>query len=377
MQTRQRTYLISTLVLLTICSTALSTPARVKYVHLTDSGPFGEPPYIEVLQSTDADGLLRYTHTADAVVHFVVKVDAKCKVGYHLNLARMKTGWDNCQDDICEAEFEPVHYQEVAYPKGRTVPEQFVDFVVPLDVMHAYGFDPIALGNASVAEQTSHSIQEKHIRAHTWTSFQPFPIAFQVRCASNHWYTGLDKWFGTKGRTMDVVVRYVGKDASGFDLTLPEEEKPWVRPQLPGGPTVSDQVTITPYVLAQPSPDPDTCTLHLWALFTTNGKTTIAYQVLDHLGSRSPLFWVPVDHTHTASVQHVIDLREAAPEGLDLVSPTAPPDAIDQLASAPTDQLQGFYQLEVVAPYHVMSNIASYNIEPCPAQPAGPSFTAK
>jgi len=177
---------------------------------------------------------------------------------------------------------------------------------------------------------------------------------------------------------MDVMVRYVGKTASGFDLTLPEEEKPWLDPQLPGGPTVSDQVTITQaYVLALPDPDPYGCTLHLSAVFTTNGKTTISYHVLDHLGSLSPLFRVPVDHTHTASVHHVIDLRETAPEGLDLVSPTVPPDAIDQLVGTPTDQLQGFYQLEVVAPYHFMSNIASYNIEPCPTQPAGSNFTAK
>jgi hypothetical protein len=187
-------------------------------------------------------------------------------------------------------------------------------------------------------------------------------VGLGVRCRHAVGYTGLDKWWGYDTYHEGVRVVYRGESAE-FDLANPAPGDGAVyNPLLPPSDQLSVTVNVNAHLLILANDDPNQCKLDLSGTFTTTGQTTIFYHVVDDKGEQSPVYKVAVDQTHSAFVHHPVDLSGAEPEG--------PTPGIDQGFSAiPTDRLQGFYQIQVVAPNATTSNFASYDIEPCKPRP--------
>jgi hypothetical protein len=359
-------YLIKSLMLIAVFGLASPVSAKLNYVRIAGDESI---PTIEVFQTTDQEGRLRYTTLKRSnfpdpnIVNLRVKVRAQCKFGYLLSAREVKNDHLGCWDRDCRLApqiiTEPVITQHVPFTQGnRTLGSRFVDFHVPLP----YFASVIEYGNEQAARRAGSIIEENNIRANDWTAYLEQSVGLGVRCRHAVGYTGLDKFWGYDSYARAVRVVYRGASAE-FDLANPALGQGGVYdPLFPPHSGLSQIVGINAQLLALPTDDPNECKLDLSGTFTTNGPTTIFYHLVNEIGEMSPVFRVAVDHTHTAFVHHRVDLSEREPEG--------PTPSIDQgFSSIPTDRLQGFYQIEVVSPQETTSNFANYDIGPCTNRP--------
>jgi len=369
-------YIGTTVMSIALFSLATSAHAQVKYAKISDDGV--STPTIEVFQTEDPNGQLRYTtlkagNYLDPTVNIGVKVSAQCKWGYELSRTFLE---NNDLGDDLQKYYDywgtgivpnspsyspivslPIVLQDFPFTNGnRTLGERVEYLRLPVG-----SFEPlIDYGNEWVAAHSDSIIQENNIRANDWTAFLNQPVGFAVRCKRVVGYTGLDKWWGNATYDKPIRVVYRGKSAE-FDLiNLAPGQGAHFDPALPNG-QLGDTVNVDASLLIVENEETE-CTLDLSATFTTNGETVIFYYLVNDRGVVSPLYKTAVDQTHTAFVYHPIDLSEQEPE---IVFPAD----TRQLSAVPTDRLQGFYQIEVVSPHKTMSNIASYNIEPCITKP--------
>lgn len=362
--------LINNLLLIAAFSlAALPVSAKVKSIDIDDDGY--THPTIEVFQTADQSGRLRYTTLKGSnfpdpdIVNLRVKVKGQCKLGYRLsevnvrnyNLGSCIEGPFNACGIQPQANIaEPVVVQQVPFTSGnRTLGSRIVDFHVPL----SYFASLIDYGNEQVAIRAAGSpIAEDNIRAVDWTEYRKQSVGLSIRCAAVIGYTGTDKWWGRDTYAKEVRVVYRGASAE-FDLSNPAPGDDGVyNPLLPPNQTFSIPPHVDAHLLALEDDDPDECKLHLSGTFITNGPMTVFYHLVDNFGEQSPVYKVEVNQTHNAFVHHTVDLSEIELDG--------PEPSIDQGFSViPTDRLQGYYRIEVVSPVKTDSNIADYNVEPC------------
>jgi hypothetical protein len=362
-------YLVNTLIVIAVFSLASPVSARVKYVRADDDGR--TTPTIEVFQTEDQDGRLHYTRLRGSnfpdptLINLRVKVEAKCRWAYRLNLVNVRntsTGSlissSGAREVLPDPGDDEIIIQDVPFTNGnRTLGTRVVDLGVPLENYE----DLITFGNEQVAARAGSIIEENNIRANDWSYFPDTKVGLTVRCGRVLGYTGLDKWYGTD--THEKIIRVVYRGASAeFDLMNPAPGDGAVYDPLLPPDQLGNTVNVNASLLALTDDTANDCQLDLSGTFTTNGTTTIFYHLIDDKGVMSQLYKVAVDQTHVAFVYHPIDLSEREPEG--------PSPAMDRGFSAvPTDRLQGFYQIEVVSPDKTTSDIASYNIEPCYTRP--------
>ena len=255
----------------------------------------------------------------------------------------------------------PVVEQDVVFtPGNRTLGKRVEYFELPTE-----SFQPVIdWGNESVASRAGSIQQEQVIRSSDWSVYLWQPIGLKVRCAHVAGYTGLKAWWGNATFEKPIRVVFRGKSAA-FDLNSPAPgQGVYFDPSLPNG-QLADEVRVEPYLLIVDDFDDgasNDCKLNLSGTFKTNGETVVFYHIVDDRGEMSPLYKVAVDQTYTAFVYHPVDLSEREPE--------APQPGINRGFSAiPTDRLQGFYEIRVVSPYKTVSNVASFNLEPCKTRP--------
>ena len=350
--------------------------AHVSSLHIHDDG--NSTPTIEVFQTEDANGNLRYTtlkggNSIDPTINIGVEIGAKCRFGYELSRTLLTNNdlGNEIQGDhtyfgagfngfVTPGEpnytpvvSEPVIHQDIPF----TVNNQTFGNRIAFLHLPVASFQPlIDYGNQWVDEHYAYDT-----RYSDWTTYLYQPVGFAVRCKRRVGYTGLKKWWGRATFRKPIRVVYRGASAE-FDLNnLAPGQGSYFDPSLPNG-QLSDIVNVDANLLIVTDDQANDCTLNLSATFATNGETVIFYHLVDDRGEMSPLYKVAVDQTHTAFVNHVVDLSEREPEG--------PIPSVDKGFSAiPTDRLQGFYQIEVVSPYKTKSNIESFNIEPCKIRP--------
>lgn len=211
-----------------------------------------------------------------------------------------------------------------------------------------------------IAEKVDDGMSEADARAQTEDHAVGFPTALTIGCkgllATTPTYNG-------DSQTMPLMIRYLGHgdvaDLQPSDPVPPSDGQ--IDPQF------VDQTTVTQAQLfAIPDPEGNGCGINLSAVFTTNDQTTIEYRLVNELGVKSQVFNVPVDQTHTAYVNHWLDLTDAVldAEDLGLVAPTES-DGPFGYTTEDTDRVQGYFQVEVLLPHHKMSNVASYNLPAC------------
>ncbi|MGR8998289.1 MAG: hypothetical protein ACU88J_04500 [Gammaproteobacteria bacterium] len=346
---------------------AYARPPHIDYVLIEDDKEI--IPRIEVLQTRDASGRLRYTSIKELpygnTINLRTKIKGRCALGYLLsevNLTNQDRG-EFCGADVCEVPPggdtpEPWYYflsdpnyfeQDVNYTIGnRTLGERIEDFWVPQDLFQRV----IDYGNEDVALRAENIIQEENIRAENWTAYLSQHVSVGIRCKHAIGYTGIDKYWGydTIHKPVEVVYR-------GVSSSLPFElEKATYNPLIP--PKLTADVYVKPYLSISSYKDPNECELNLVATFTSTGPTTVYYRLVDELDNQSPLYSVVLDQTHTAFVGHTIDLSERETNVVSKINGPA-------FATPATDRIQGYYKIEDVSPHLETSNIASFNVEPC------------
>jgi hypothetical protein len=115
---------------------------------------------------------------------------------------------------------------------------------------------------------------------------------------------------------------------------------------------------------AMPDPD-DPCRLALSAVLVATGPTPVTYRFVDQFGTPSQTFATAIDATRTAYPLHFFEFEPTVADGDLGFSIGGDGGEIDQYAAAPTDSVQGYFQLEVLSPNHLLSAVADYDIPPC------------
>ncbi len=358
------------------CAVALPAMAGgVEYAHVqADSVNYpvaGQSNIINVMQTVDEDGNLRYSHIYESDVKgepiwFGVKYEAKCTSNYRLHAASLKVGYSYASGDgPYEVSLDYAESQTVN-TDHMTIPWRHADFDVPFNefqslIEPAFAQDLVWWGNFMADAAVAQGEDETLYRAQDRNIVVNVPIAFQVFCRK---YAGGNKIKADgDSYAMPLTVRYVGA-TSGPSMGNPNPvPPPSIDPEL----TTEVQVTQA-QLFAIPMDSDEACGLNLSGVLTTTDQTMIEYRLVNQLGIKSQTFQVPVDQTFTAYFNHPIDLSDPAfvDDGeLDLVIEDDHGGDIDDLIDEETDRLKGYYQVEVLSPHHKMSNVASYNMPAC------------
>ena len=362
-----------------VLGSALVLPAMaggVDYAHL-EANPknlpiAGQSNIINVMQTIDEDGNLRYSHIYESDVKgepiwFGVKYRAKCTSNYRLHSARLRVGYFYSTG---ESPFEIRWEYSKDIPVNTdhmTMPWRDDDFDVPFsefqDVIEpSFAQDLIWWGNFMTDSAVAEGEDEALYRAQDRNIVVDVPMAFEVYCRK---YFGGDKIVADgDSYTMPLTVRYVGATSDPSGSNPNPEPPPTIDPEY----TAEVQITQA-QLFAIPMDSHEACGVNLSGVFTTTGQTMIEYRLVNQLGIKSQTFQVPVDQTFTSFFNHPIDLSDPAfvDDGeLDLVIEDDRDGEIDDFIDEETDRLKGYYQVEVLSPHHKLSNIASYNMPACP-----------
>lgn len=102
--------------------------------------------------------------------------------------------------------------------------------------------------------------------------------------------------------------------------------------------------------------------LHLNPTIETNGPGVVKYRFRDHLGVASPVYQASFAKADIKFLDHVVEIdRKEAQQG-GLVAPQGSGGELGLKAPNDPNLVQGYYQLEIVAPHKKVSNIADYSV---------------
>lgn len=343
----------------------------------------------------EVDGQLRYDEVfgtgPDGNVWFQTTLSGECASGHRLSSLRIKSGHEGDHagqtDEVDSATFsvgQPVDHDH------QTVPNRNVAVHVPADLVEnellmGGPVDLAAWGETRIAERVADGVSEHNARVEPYTtaSWAGMNATLVCRRRSNDRYP-----YATDSTWHPVEIVWLGVGMEPGDETddgwrdglLPDDPAP----PAPIDPNLSIGFQVTQVHLSA-IPDPaDACLLHLSGVVTTTEPGVVSYRFVNELGQRSQTFDVHIDQTRTAMFAHQVQLD---PVVLDPAGSDEPPDAftaeddgkIGGLVHEDGDNVQGYYQLEVVAPHEKLSGIASYNVDGCVApgpegaEPTNPS----
>jgi hypothetical protein len=117
-------------------------------------------------------------------------------------------------------------------------------------------------------------------------------------------------------------------------------------------------------------------TLHLNPTIETNGKGTVRYRFRDQLGNKTQEFQVKFDKADVKFLDHVFEIdAKGKPNGLGLAAPQAAGGELGLAAPSNPDLIQGYFQLEIVAPHKKLSKVSDYSVK-CKSLTAGDGLVA-
>ncbi|MEZ5830969.1 MAG: CARDB domain-containing protein [Dongiaceae bacterium] len=104
--------------------------------------------------------------------------------------------------------------------------------------------------------------------------------------------------------------------------------------------------------------------LHLNPTIEATGKGTVKYRFVDQLGHYSQQFQVKFDKSDVKFLDHVIEIdNQGEPKGLGFVAPQGQGGDLGMAANTQPNLKQGYIQVEVLSPQHMLSNYADYSVK--------------
>ena len=317
-------------------------PSDTIYVHSTWDAAIGDYVFTDI-ETNSAD---------DGIVTFGTKVEAKCTSAFRLFSAWVDIGvGPNWNDNNHAGGLGGAISGLDLYvnPDNRTLPWRHEDYPVALEYVEAElfplaGTDFFTAGEHYIANEVNQGQDEEDVRLAGFTKVYQVPINFVVGCDAP--VLGVD--YDGDFTLIPLKVHY-----------LPPDEVAPLAPALPEANSV--QVNQADLVVAE---DEQTCSVYLSIMFTTNGVTNIKYHIVNNTGFKSQLIQIPVGQTYTELVGHEIDVAPPEPDGFGYTPPNEGHDGvIDDWAPAETDDnVQGWFQIEVVHPHYKLSNIDGYSM---------------
>jgi hypothetical protein len=310
-------------------------------------------------------------------VWFQTTLAGECSTGHRLSSLHIKGGHEGDHagqvDEVDSATFsvsQPVDHDH------QTVPNRNVAVHVPADQVQSEllmggPVDLAAWGEARIAERVADGVSEHNARVEPYTTASWAGMNATLTCRrlknDRHPYATDSTWHPVEIVWLGVGMEPGDETDDGWrDGLLPADPTP----PAPIDPNLSIGFQVTQAHLSA-IPDPaDACLLHLSGVVTTTEPGVVTYRFVNELGQRSQAFDVHIDQTRTAMFAHQVQLD---PIVLDPAGPDGPPGAftaeddgeIGGLVHEGSDNVQGYYQLEVVEPHGKLSDIASYNVDGC------------
>lgn len=116
--------------------------------------------------------------------------------------------------------------------------------------------------------------------------------------------------------------------------------------------------------------------LHLNPTIEATGKGVVKYRFVDQLGHHSQIFQVAFEKSDVKFLDHVIEIdAKGKPKGLGFAAAQGQGGALGLTTPDNPDLVQGYFQLEVLAPHKKLSNIADFSVK-CSVTTAGDGLVA-
>jgi hypothetical protein len=335
--------------------------------------PEGPPPEVTVIQDVNQFGVRSYTSIVQETITLPVSVYGGCNANFRAHKAYVEECFQQLDGGggLVQACLPIGEMFDQDFEVSQSA-KKFGPGVVPIEVPRQFLSEHLTQAGedliAKLAAQTEFS-------AGAWRSVDlrvpvDWDLTFIMQC--RRWFGGNQVHSQSSYAVLPMMVTYRGLPGNVPDL-LPPDNDPPQQPTFPN--PVGAFTSATRIEQAQLSilPDParDPCGYALSGTFVTNAPTEVRYQVVDHLGARSKEFTVEVDQILVAFVSHEIEFAEGGTEPIGFAAAESGAGDADGLAFSntflanPTDNIQGFYRLETLAPHVAQSNVVSYNLEDC------------
>jgi hypothetical protein len=102
--------------------------------------------------------------------------------------------------------------------------------------------------------------------------------------------------------------------------------------------------------------------LHLNPTIETNGPGVVKYRFRDQLGVASPVYQASFAKADIKFLDHVVEIDRPQSQQGGLVAAQGSGGALGLKAPGDPNLVQGYYQMEIVAPHQKVSNIADYSV---------------
>jgi hypothetical protein len=343
------------------------------------------------ISQTEVNGEYRYTDVFGTAqdpdnVWLQTTLEGECASNHRLSRLEISAGYvGDFADQVAEVDTPLAGWPitQPVDPDNKTLPRRNVAVDVPVEqvvdsLMLAAPLDLADWGEQRIADLVADGTPEGEARIapYSYTSSVGMNATLTCRRRTNH-----DRHpFATDStwHTLEIVWLGVGMEPGGEDnddwrdAVLPEPTPP-----EPIEPNLSVGFQVTQASLAVVADPADACLIHLSGVVTTTEPGTVSYRFVDEFGQRSQTYAVEVDHTRTTMFSHPFVLEPvtvtppASHGGPDDLT-VADDGEIGGLTQEPTDNVQGYFQLEVVEPHAKSSNIASYNVDGCVEETAAP-----
>lgn len=340
---------------------------------------------VYVVQTQNADGVWAWTDVVGPngsdFISVPLRLDARCNAGYRLN-AQSRIASGAAVEGATGGTLPPIEFgSDIWYAplavntNNRTIPERHWTEYIPVEDLPMWGGVlndlPAAAGPFAEYLELFEDTSIASSRLTGFTEVVELDIHAAVVCRG----TGLahaEYWMDDPGLiNLNVVFLGQGMEPNAgwraAEVDIPVEPPPFHRPPTGGTPDLSVEAQVTQANLTVLADPDDSCRLHLSGAIVTNGQTEVQYRIVDHLGVKSQIFTADVDQAFTVWLDHHLDVVPSAEDG-DTLGNFAPLDDGSGefgYAAEDTDNLQGYFQIEVIEPHLSYSNIASYNLPPC------------
>lgn len=274
------------------------------------------------------------------------ELGAGCKTGFKLFHAEFHDG-AVADDGLWWDEGEVGEWsQDISVPFAKTMPVKRVALDLPIgDDMADELF---AAGEAVISARIAGGMTEGEARSIPFQQIRPQQLTAEVVCRGN---VGLHvKYVKSATLVVPITVTYQG---------VPQAPAPPPAPpagtRRPTGQGLRAAPEVTDATLAVIADPDDPCRLHLSGSISANASMTVEYRFVDPTGRRTRIYEVAVDQTGVAFVD-VEAAVPASPDGpVGLASPGVHGTVGGYTAVVDESQYSGTYELEVVAPNHVLA----------------------
>jgi hypothetical protein len=230
--------------------------------------------------------------------------------------------------------------------------------------------DIYARGEEIIAERMADGMSEVQARSTDASVDISVPIHAQVICRGK----GLlhTKYYEIKSTVLPFEVRF-----EGVEMPVHGRVDQASHLAIPEGVTEASLIVL---------PDLDECVLHVNGTLASDSGTDldVAYRILDSYGQGSQIFYDTIEAGQPLFVTHAVDMPvdDSELDGPGLLNPQGGHGDFDadQYAVEDTDLIQGTFQIEVISPNVLLSNVDGFSVEPgtCTPEtvfePAGQDF---